>query len=1008
MATVAPKMPYHASRGNNSNGGTSRTAHTNMRASINTNHPSRAMPNHQQHHHHHHGTLASPTESEFSDVYDPADSVRSWDEKQVGEWLRSINYAQYEDLFRTNNFNGDNLLECDQAVLKELGIKKIGDRVRVFLAIKSLRTHAYSRQKKRNRVSGRPQYKLRKSSTLINRQDSFATLDSSNFTPPSGSPRALEPIRERLQGAAAANRRFSRHFDGSTSSNPPTAVPVNLGRVAASPPAFDPDGRPLGTPRLEVSSPNERARREQHGHNYFSNPSSAHTVSGRQPDTPASGGSTDLAGAGGRGGGGHHRQVPSMDGSFMGSLPRKVDWLRVIYAGGETKVVDVQRCKTSEDIFRCTLRRFHLQEHHHKNYCFYVLDGVDPDPARCRRISDAELMRINGDRSRPERNRLILRKVHAGEPVEEELQRAAKIAAQESTANQATALAKTSNRNQQKLTQLTGESWETLQYPLSPISYGSASHSPYLATDPNRSGSMGGIEVDEDRLRPQPPPPPPPPPPSGHSQQQSSTKAGLRRFFGQRPPSELISNDLAYYFPEHGKEEIEKTVRMSMRRSARLSRATSRLSTVSNLSIASSLKDAPPIPSIAETWLTGGNQAAKLPRPLSVVRVGPTSYRDSVASSVLEPLPEESPVEPNRKSYVSFESGSEGAPSVAPPAIVTDGGHSSNSLLQSYFDDGTGSNVPADGNASLTHSLQQALAEDGEEKDEELTQFLESDSWDNLKWIRGALIGQGSFGSVFLALHTMTGELMAVKQVEMPSDSGTAMDHKKRAMVNVLKHEISLLREIQHPNIVQYLGSSSDDEHLNIFLEYVPGGSVAAMLTQYGPLREPLIRNFVRQILTGLAYLHGRDIIHRDIKGANVLVDNKGGIKISDFGISKRDEASSLLNSGAGHKNRPSLQGSVFWMAPEVVKQTSYTRKADIWSLGCLVVEMFTGNHPYPDCSQLQAIFKIGDSKASPTLPTDASEEAKTFLRQTFEIDHNKRPSADELLLSPFLNPIAG
>jgi mitogen-activated protein kinase kinase kinase len=93
-------------------------------------------------------------------------------------------------------------------------------------------------------------------------------------------------------------------------------------------------------------------------------------------------------------------------------------------------------------------------------------------------------------------------------------------------------------------------------------------------------------------------------------------------------------------------------------------------------------------------------------------------------------------------------------------------------------------------------------------------------------------------------------------------------------------------------------------------------------------------------------------------------------------------------------------------MAPEVVKQTSYTLKADIWSLGCLVVEMMTGTHPYPDCSQLQAIFKIGGAKASPNIPEEASAEAKTFLRQTFELDHNKRPNAEELLLSPFLNQI--
>lgn len=94
-------------------------------------------------------------------------------------------------------------------------------------------------------------------------------------------------------------------------------------------------------------------------------------------------------------------------------------------------------------------------------------------------------------------------------------------------------------------------------------------------------------------------------------------------------------------------------------------------------------------------------------------------------------------------------------------------------------------------------------------------------------------------------------------------------------------------------------------------------------------------------------------------------------------------------------------------MAPEVVQQTAYTRKADIWSLGCLVVEMFTGTHPFPNFTQLQAIFQIGHDQAKPTTPEECSAEAGQFLRQTFEIEQEKRPSADELLLSPFLKPIA-
>ena len=135
------------------------------------------------------------------------------------------------------------------------------------------------------------------------------------------------------------------------------------------------------------------------------------------------------------------------------------------------------------------------------------------------------------------------------------------------------------------------------------------------------------------------------------------------------------------------------------------------------------------------------------------------------------------------------------------------------------------------------------------------------------------------------------------------------------------------------------------------------------------------------------------------MKADNILVETTGICKISDFGISKRTDDIDMAGAYTA------MQGTVFWMAPEVVKQTSYTRKADIWSLGCLVVEMMTGTHPFPDCSQLQAIFKIGGGRASPTIPESASPEAKAFLEQTFELDHNKRPSADDLMLSPFLMP---
>ncbi|TBU65736.1 kinase [Dichomitus squalens] len=259
-----------------------------------------------------------------------------------------------------------------------------------------------------------------------------------------------------------------------------------------------------------------------------------------------------------------------------------------------------------------------------------------------------------------------------------------------------------------------------------------------------------------------------------------------------------------------------------------------------------------------------------------------------------------------------------------------------------------------------------------------------------MTWIKGALIGAGSFGKVYLGMDAATGLLMAVKQVELPTGSAPN-EERKKSMLSALEREIELLRDLHHENIVQYHSSCIDDDHLNIFLEYVPGGSVTSLLRNYGAFEEPLVRNMVRQILLGLSYLHERDIIHRDIKGANVLVDNKGIIKISDFSLSKKLEDSLL----PGHRaHRASLQGSVFWMAPEV---------ADIWSVGCLVVEMLTGEHPWPHLSQMEAVSQVGSAKAKPPIPPDLSAEAINFLELTFELDHELRPSAADLLKHPWI-----
>ncbi|KAF4510347.1 hypothetical protein G6O67_002240 [Ophiocordyceps sinensis] len=852
-------------------------------------------------------TYPSPTESEFSEADGP-NSVKHWDEDRVGEYLRSINCGEYEKFFRKNHINGENLLELDKAVLQEMGIDKVGDRVRLFLGIKKLRTKAHANQKKRNR-------------------ESFAALEI-HSAPASSDPARL--FNARTTPTSTTNKRYSRQIDMS--------APLDTARQPRFPPGTG-----------------------------FVNGIGSGTVSSRLPASSSDGPPGRLATT-------HTRNNSSMDGSLMAALPQNQDVIRVISTGGVTKVVKISGCSTCEDVMRVTLRKFALREDHERNYCFWVLTGIDPDPSQCRRLGDTELWRIIKDQRRPERNRLILRRVPAAEPGEAELQRAAAIAMEEEQQKHAKALESVDKRSQLKVQKVLGEKWnDQLQQPLSPISF----------QDRERTVSQAVKDLERAST-------------SDSSRKPQRRKAGLRQFGGLRPPSELIASDLTSYFPDHPREDIDRTARLSMRRSSRLSKVNSRLSVASSLSFASSFQDAPPIPTIADAWLNNGSaHVAKVRARDSSLGRNPHFYnRDSIASSMLDTLQEESLHEPDRKSYVSFtESGSDTA-----AVSVTD--PDGNTTRSSFFAD-----------SSLTcgsfQDLQQALTHDGEEADEELQSFLAGESWDDNKWMKGALIGQGSFGSVYLALHAVTGELLAVKQVETPAPGANSQsDTRKKSMIDALKREISLLRELRHPNIVQYLGCSSSADKLNIFLEYVPGGSVQTMLNSYGALPEPLVRSFVRQILTGLSYLHNGDIIHRDIKGANILVDNKGTIKISDFGISKKLEASNLLSGANSNKHRPSLQGSVFWMAPEVVKQTSYTRKADIWSLGCLVVEMMTGNHPYPDCSQLQAIFKIGGGKAAPTIPEHASQEAQDFLSQTFEIDHNLRPSADGLMISPFLAPI--
>jgi serine/threonine protein kinase len=186
---------------------------------------------------------------------------------------------------------------------------------------------------------------------------------------------------------------------------------------------------------------------------------------------------------------------------------------------------------------------------------------------------------------------------------------------------------------------------------------------------------------------------------------------------------------------------------------------------------------------------------------------------------------------------------------------------------------------------------------------------------------------------------------------------------------------------------------------LHIFLEFVPGGSIASLLSKFGPFAERVISVYTRQILEGLEYLHRNQIMHRDIKGANILVDNAGCVKLADFGASR--QLADLVTMESGFK---SMKGTPYWMAPEVIKQTGHGRQADIWSVGCTTVEMATAKPPWSEyVTQVSALFHIASAKGPPPLPASVSPEARDFMLLCFNRVPKDRPNATRLLQHPFV-----
>ncbi|NXI86866.1 M3K19 kinase, partial [Rhipidura dahli] len=268
---------------------------------------------------------------------------------------------------------------------------------------------------------------------------------------------------------------------------------------------------------------------------------------------------------------------------------------------------------------------------------------------------------------------------------------------------------------------------------------------------------------------------------------------------------------------------------------------------------------------------------------------------------------------------------------------------------------------------------------------------------DPIMWTRGEVLGKGAYGTVYCGL-TSQGKLVAVKQVVLDTSDQLTTEKEYQKF----HEEVDLLKTLKHVNIVTYLGTCLEDNILSIFMEFVPGGSISSILNRFGPLPEVVLCKYTKQILQGVAYLHDNCVVHRDIKGSNVMLMPNGVIKLIDFGCARRLAWASL--SGTHSELLRSVHGTPYWMAPEVINESGYGRKSDIWSIGCTVFEMATGKPPLASMDRVAAMFYIGAHRGlMPALPDRFSSAAVEFVHACLTRNQHERPSALQLLDHPFV-----
>ncbi|KAL6846306.1 hypothetical protein ACP4OV_023754 [Aristida adscensionis] len=274
------------------------------------------------------------------------------------------------------------------------------------------------------------------------------------------------------------------------------------------------------------------------------------------------------------------------------------------------------------------------------------------------------------------------------------------------------------------------------------------------------------------------------------------------------------------------------------------------------------------------------------------------------------------------------------------------------------------------------------------------------------EWQRGPVIGRGATATVSVAMDRATGEVFAVKSVEMAS-------------AGVLRREQSVLCALSSPYVVACLGSGvssssaaadgsgSGRASFDLFLEYAPGGSLADEIKRRGGrCEEPLIRRRARDILRGLAHVHAAGVAHCDVKGRNVLLAADGRAMLADFGCARWTAAAEQWQHGG---NAAAIRGTPVFMAPEAARGEAQGAAADIWAVGCTVIEMATGGPPWAHrfADPAAALHHVAHSGEVPEPPAWLSDEGKDFLARCLVRDPAQRWTAEQLLLHPFAAAVA-